>query len=97
VPAAWSGRTAFNEFRDVAESLDRNGTIDGLTRYGYYIPLVRNTYGAFETACTNGQASTEASAASMTGSARIQYLTTYSASRAAQALNLAVGLPAQMP
>ena len=43
VPAAWSGRTAFNEFRDVAESLDRNGTINGLTRYGYYIPLVRST------------------------------------------------------
>ena len=31
VPAAWSGRTAFNEFRDVADSLDRNGTINGLS------------------------------------------------------------------
>jgi dipeptidase len=97
VPAAWSGRTAFNEFRDVAESLDRNGTINGLTRYGYYIPLVRSTYGAFETQCASAQASTEATAAGMNGSARITYLTNYSAQRATQALNLAVGLPAQMP
>ena len=67
VPAAWSGRTAFNEFRDVAESLDRNGTIGGLTRYGYYIPLVQSTYGAFETECATAQASTEATAAGLTG------------------------------
>ena len=71
VPAAWTGRTAFNEFRDVAESLDKNGTIDGLTRYKYYIPLVKSIYGAFETECTNAQASTEATAAGLTGSARI--------------------------
>ena len=71
VPAAWSGRTAFNEFRDVAESLDRNGTINGLTRYGYYIPLVKSIYGAFETDCTNAQASTETTAAGLNGAARI--------------------------
>ena len=29
VPAAWSGRTAFNVFRTVADSLDRNGTMGG--------------------------------------------------------------------
>ena len=97
VPAAWGGRTAFNEFRDVAESLDRNGTINGLTRYGYYIPLVKSAYGAFEAECTSTQASTEATAAGLDGAERITYLTNYSASRAAQALNLAVGLPAQMP
>ena len=97
VPAAWSGRTAFNEFRDVAESLDRNGTINGLTRYGYYIPLVKSIYGAFETDCTNAQASTETTAAGLNGAARTTYLTNYSAQRATQALNLAVGLPAQMP
>ena len=97
MPAAWGGRTAFNEFRDVAESLDKNGTINGLTRYGYYIPLVKSTYGAFETDCTNAQASTEATAAGLTAPARVDYLTNYSASRAAQALNLAIGLPAQMP
>jgi hypothetical protein len=97
VPAEWTGRTAFNEFRDVAESLDRNGTIDGLTRYGYYIPLVKSTYGTFETQCANAQASTEATAAGLSGAARVTYLTNYSASRATQALNLAIGLPAQMP
>jgi dipeptidase len=97
VPAAWSGRTAFNEFRDVAESLDKNGTINGLTRYGYYIPLVKSTYGAFEAECANAQASTETAAAGLSGSARVTYLTNYSAQRAAQALNLAIDLPAQMP
>jgi hypothetical protein len=97
VPAAWSGRTAFNEFRDVAESLDRNGTINGLTRYGYYIPLVKSIYGAFETECANARASTEAQAATLSGSTRVTYLTNYSAQRATQALNLAIGLPAQMP
>jgi dipeptidase len=97
VPAEWGGRTAFNEFRDVAESLDKNGTINGLTRYGYYIPLVKSTYGAFETDCTNAQASTESTAAGLSGPARIQYLTDYSTQRATQALNLAIGLPAQMP
>jgi len=97
VPAEYGGRTAFNEFRDVAESLDKNGTINGLTRYGYYIPLVKSTYGAFEAECTSAQASTEATAAGLSGSARAAYLTNYSAQRATQALNLAIGLPAQMP
>jgi dipeptidase len=97
VPAEWTGRVAFNEFRDVAESLDKNGTIGGLTRYGYYIPLVKSTYGAFETQCANAQTTTEATAAGLSDAARITYLTTYSSQRATQALNLAIGLPAQMP
>ena len=97
VPAAFTGRTAFTTFRAVAESLDKKGTVGGTTRYGYYIPLVRSVYGAFETQCTTAQASTEATAAGMSGAARITYLTDYSAQRANQALSLAQGLPAQMP
>ncbi len=97
VPAAFTGRTAFTTFRAVAESLDKKGTVGGTTRYGYYIPLVRSVYGAFEAQCTTAQASTEATAAGMSGAARITYLTDYSAQRANQALSLAQGLPAQMP
>jgi dipeptidase len=97
VPAAFTGKTAYTAFRTVADSLDKSGTIGGTTRYGYYIPLVKSTYGAFETDCTNAQASTETTAAGLTGSARASYLTTYSSNRATQALNLALGLPAQMP
>ena len=97
VPAAWSGRTAFNEFRDVAESLDRNGTINGLTRYGYYIPLVRSTYGAFETDVREraGEHRGDGRRAERPGAHHVpdQLL----GQRAAQALNLAIGLPAQMP
>ena len=97
VPAAFTGKTAFNAFRAVAESLDKKGTVGGTTRYGYYIPLVRGVYGAYETECANTQASTESTAAGLTGAARITYLTNYSAQRATQALGLAQGLPAQMP
>ena len=49
VPAAFTGKTAFNAFRAVAESLDKKGTVGGTTRYGYYIPLVKSIYGAHET------------------------------------------------
>jgi dipeptidase len=96
VPAAFTGRTAFTKFRAVADSLDKNGTVNGLPRYGAYIPLVRSVYGAFEAECTSAQASVESTAAGMSGSARIQYLTDYSAQRAMQAMALAQGLPAQM-
>lgn len=96
VPAAFASKTAFSAFRAVAESLDKKGTIGGTTRYGYYIPLVRSVYGAYETECADAQAATEAAAAGMSGSTRIRYLTDYSAQRATQALNLALGLPAQM-
>ena len=58
---------------------------------------MQSAYGAFETECTNAQASTESTAAGLNGSARITYLTNYSAQRATQAQNLAAGLPAQMP
>ena len=43
------------------------------------------------------QASTESTAAGLTGVARINYLTNYSSQRATQAQSLAAGLPAQMP
>jgi len=97
VPSAFMGKTAYGAFRAVADSLDKNGTVGGKSRYGYYIPLVKSTYGAFETDCANTQASTEATAAELSGSARITYLTHYSNDRARQAYNLALGLPAQMP
>jgi hypothetical protein len=84
-------------FRAVADSLDKKGTVNGQIRYAAYSPLVRSTYGAFETQCASAQASTETTAAGLSGAARIQYLTDYSAQRATQALNLALGLPAQMP
>jgi len=97
VSAAWTDTTAYNAFRAVADSLDRNGKVNGVRRYKYYSPLVRSTYGAFESQCTNAQAGVETTAAGLTGAARITYLTNYSSQRAIQALNLAVGLPVQMP
>jgi dipeptidase len=97
VPSAFTGKSAYTAFRAVADILDKNGTVNGKSRYGAYIPLVKSTYGAFETDCTNAQASTETTAAGLSGSARATYLTNYSSQRATQALNLALGLPAQMP
>ena len=97
VPAAWTGKTAYNAFRAVADSLDKRGTVGGVIRYKYYSPLVRGTYGAFETEVTNAQAATETYAKGLTGSAQASYLTNYSSQRATQAYNLATSLPAQMP
>jgi dipeptidase len=97
VPATWTDTTAYNGFRAVADSLDRNGRVNGVRRYKYYSPLVRGTYGAFEGACANAQTCAEATAAGLSGAARITDLTDYSSSRATQALDLALGLPAQMP
>jgi dipeptidase len=97
VPSSWTNKTAFNLFRAVADSLDKRGTVDGELRYEHYIPLVQGVYGAFEAECTSAQAGTESTAASLNGSARITYLTDYSAQRAMQAQDLASGLPAQMP
>ena len=97
VPAAWTDATAYNAFRAVADSLDKNGKVNGVRRYKYYSPLVRSTYGGFETTCTNAQSCVEATAAGLSGAARITYLTDYSSQRATQALDLALGLPAQMP
>ena len=97
VPAAWTDTTAYDAFRAVADSLDQAGKVNGVRRYKYYSPLVRSTYGAFETQCTNAQACVESTAAGLSGPARITYLTNYSTQRATQALNLALGLPAQMP
>ena len=97
IPTAWTSKTAYNVFRTVADSLDKNGAVGGELRYKHYIPLVRSTYGGFETECANAQASTESTAAGLTGTARITYLTNYTAQRANQAQSLAAGLPAQMP
>ena len=97
VPAAWTSKTAYGAFRAVADSLDKNGTVGGQIRYKYYSPLVRSTYGAFETEVTNAQASTEATASGLSGAAQSNYLTNYSSQRATQAYNLALSLPAQMP
>jgi len=97
VPTAWTGKTAYSAFRAVADSLDKKGTVGGVIRYKYYSPLVRSTYGAFETEVTNAQASTETYAKGLAVSAQATYLTNYSAQRATQAYNLALSLPAQMP
>jgi dipeptidase len=97
VPTAYTSKTAYNSFRAVADSLDKGGNVGGELRYKHYIGLVQATYGGFETTCTNAQAGTEATAAGLSGSAQITYLTNYSTQRATEALNLAVGLPAQMP
>jgi hypothetical protein len=97
VPTGWTDATAYTGFRTVADSLDKKGKVNGVRRYKYYSPLVRSTYGAFETSCTNAQSCVESTAAGLCGSARIQYLTDYSSYRAGQALDLALGLPAQMP
>jgi dipeptidase len=97
VPTAWTDETAYNAFRAVADSLDRNGKVNGVRRYKYYSPLVRSTYGALETSCANAQSCVESTAAGLSGAARVTYLTNYSSQRATQAYNLALGLPAQMP
>jgi dipeptidase len=97
VPVEWTDATAYNAFRAVADSLDKKGKVNGVRRYKYYGPLVRSTYGAFESSCTSAQACVESTATCLSGSARIQYLTDYSTYRATQALDLALGLPAQMP
>jgi hypothetical protein len=97
VPAAWTGKTAYTAFRAVADSLDKNGTVGGQIRYKYYSPLVRSTYGAFETEVASAQAATETTAKGLTGTAQTTYLTNYSAQRATQAYNLALSLPAKMP
>ena len=98
VPAAWTRQDGVTTpSAPSADSLDKNGTVGGELRYGHYIPLVQSVYGAFETECANAQASTETTAAGLSGADRITYLTSYSAQRATQAQNLAAGLPAQMP
>ena len=52
VPAAWTGKTAFNEFRDGRRQPGQErGTVGGELRYEHYIPLVQSVYGAFETEC----------------------------------------------
>jgi len=97
VPTAWTSKTAFNGFRAVAESLDANGTIGGVTRYAYYFPLVRSVYGAYEAEVSAAQLCTERTAARRDDAAQSVYLTDYSAQRATQAYSLALSLPAQMP
>lgn len=100
VPTQWTGKTAFNGFRAVADSLDKTGTVGGELRYKHYIGLVKTTYGTFYTDTVNQQVSLEATATSLwtTNKAQaITNLTTFSTGRATAAYNLALGLPAQMP
>ena len=72
VPAGWTDATAYAGFRAVADNLDKKGKVNGVRRYKYYSPLVRSTYGAFESSCTNAQSCVESTAAGLCGSARIQ-------------------------
>jgi len=97
VPTAWTTKTAYNAFRAVADSLDKNGTVGGTIRYKYYISLVRNAYDGYESEVAGAQAATEATAAGLTGGAQSAYLTDYTSQRATQAYDLARTLPAQMP
>lgn len=97
VPAAFTGKTAYNAFRAVADSLDKRGTVGGEIRYKHYLPTVRGVYGAFESEVASAQSSVETTAAAMAPADQVVYLTNYSNQRATQAYNLALGLPAQMP
>jgi dipeptidase len=103
VPYAWTTKPpngAYASFRAVADSLDKKGTVGGELRYKYYIPLVRSTYGAFETDCISQQASVDCTARGLWRTSPAQawaYLTGYSAQRANQAVSLAQQLLAQMP
>jgi dipeptidase len=100
VPQWWSQKRAYLAFRSVADSLDQPGTLEGGTRYGHYIPLVRGAYGGFEAALTAAQPVVEAKASALWSSSPAEasaYLTDYSGTRAGEALDLARGLAAQMP
>jgi dipeptidase len=97
VPDPWSTKTAYNAFRKVADSLDASGTVGGQIRYKSYIPLVRGTYGAFESDEASAQAFTELYALCLPPSQRAAFLTDYTTDRANDALALARSLPDQMP
>jgi len=97
IPANWTGKTAFNAFRAVADSLDKKGTVDGELRYLHYIPLVHATYGGFEAEVAAQQAVVDATAAALPPTEASAYLTGISTQRADQAKALADSLPAQMP
>lgn len=100
VPQWWSQKKAYLAFRAVADSLDQPGTVGGELRYAHYIPLVRNTYGAFEAATVAAQPGVEATATELwntSPAACAAYLTQYSCARAEEAIGLAQGLAAQMP
>ena len=103
IPAAWAARPpncAYSSFRAVADSLDRNELIDGVSRYGYYIPLVRSTYGGLEADMASAQPAVESQAVRLWRKNPAQaraYLTHYTAECADAALDLASSLLCQMP
>ena len=47
VPTDWGDKTAFMAFKSVADSLDKQGTVDGELRYKHYIGFVRSAYDGF--------------------------------------------------
>ena len=97
LPASWTKKAAYNDFRAVADSLDATGTVGGMIRYKYYTPLVRGTYGCFEAATASAQPCVESIACALSGAARIGFLTDYTAQRAVEARGLAQDLIGQMP
>jgi dipeptidase len=104
VPAAWAAKpptSAYSSFRAVADSLDRNAFVGGISRYGYYIPLVRGAYGGLEGEMAAAQPAVESNAACLwkrrSPEQARAYLTNYTAERAAEALDLSASLLSQMP
>lgn len=97
VPAPWGKKAAYNDFRAVADSLDASGTVSGQIRYRYYIPLVRGTYGSFESSTAAAQGCVESTASCLPASQRPAYLTSYTGQRANEAQGLAQQLIALMP
>jgi dipeptidase len=97
VPNAWGRKAAYSDFRAVADSLDADGTIGGVIRYKLYSPLVRGTYGVFETLTAGAQPCVESTATCLPPAERAAYLTDYSGQRAGEARTLAQGLIELMP
>ena len=98
VPTAWTGKTAYNAFRTVCDSLDKNGgrwaassATSTTSRW------CRASTAASRRSARTHRRAPRTTAAGLSGAARITYLTNYSAQRATQAQGLAAGLPAQMP
>lgn len=100
VPTAWGGKQAFMDFKAVADSLDKQGTVQGELRYKHYIGLVRGAFDGFFAQTTAQAAGVECSAAALWSSDPAQavaQLTAFSGQRASAIQGLAQGLPAQMP
>ena len=78
VPLTWSVRApmdAFASFRAVADSLDADGSVSGEPRYRHFIPLVRDTWQAFESQGDALSVAAEATA-SLQEQARLEQMST---------------------